>query len=227
MLLNLELEEHVGKSFITWAAALVALLVISSDAGADVLFQSAKNVLSGSFTDTSGVETGSSFYSGANFQVTAPVHVSAIGGDFGNEITLGNNQIFGAIVPVANLTAAPVPPDLSSNVLASTLITLPAASVSGDVSGAVSLDLSPGFYGVIFGAGKFGATGDTIAVETLDQLPANTQGSPTYAIDQSSGTMYVQAPGARYFVDGTVPEPASMAILAGVGSWMGARRRRH
>jgi hypothetical protein len=205
--------------------AVIAILVISPGAGADVLFQSAQNLISGSVASgPGGVETDSTYFSGANFAVTTPVHVTQIGGNFGNLVAIGNNEIFGAIVPVASLSAAPVPADLSSNVLASTLITLPSVNMSADVSGAVSVDLSPGDYGVIFGSGKFGATGSTIAIETINGLQANTAGTQTYVLRQSDGAMFTQAPGSRYFV--IVPEPAGATIIAATGVMLSRRRLR-
>ena len=207
--------------------ALVVSLCVSTPAGADVLYQSAQKLVSGAVgNQLGGIGTDSSFFSGVNFQVTTPVHVTRIGGHFGNAIVAGNNEIFGAIMPVTSLTAAPQPADLSSNVLATTLITLPAADFTDDVGGNLSLNLSPGFYGVVFGAGKFGATGDTLAVTTLNNQQANTSGAVTYALRQSDGAFFTQAPGARYFVEGTVPEPASAATLAVAAALAAARRRR-
>jgi len=205
---------------------LAASLIVTPRAGADVLYQSATNVLSGSMTGPSGIETDSSFFSGVNFHVSTPVHVSQIGGNFGDFVSAGNNEIFGAIVPVASVKAAPVQADLSSNVLATTLITLPVAGQSADVFGNLSLDLSPGNYGVVFGSGKFGATGETIAITSWNSVPANTGGVVTYTLRQSDGAFFTDAPGARYAVLGTVPEPASAAMLALVGIAAVAIRRR-
>jgi hypothetical protein len=199
----------------------------AANARGDVLFQSATNVLSGAMTSPTGLGTNTSFFSGVNFHLSTSAHVSQIGGNFGDFVTVGNNEIFGAIVPVAGITSAPVPADLSSNVLATTLITLPAAGQSADVFGNLSLDLSPGFYGVVFGSGKFGATGSTMAVTKWDAVAANTGGVQTYVLRQSDGAFFTQVPGARYAVLGTVPEPASIALMTAAAATALLRRRRH
>ncbi len=205
------------------ATAMIAAVAPEIALG-DVLYQSATNVLSGSMTNPSGVGTDSSFFSGVNFHVSTSEHVSQIGGNFGDFVSPGNGEIFGALVPVASLTSPPVPADLSSNVLATTLITLPAAGQSADVFGNLSLDLAPGFYGIVFGSGKFGATGGTLAVTKWDAVAANNGIFQTYALRQSDGAFFTQAPGARYVVIGTVPEPTSAAMI-GVAATALLRRR--
>ena len=208
----------LGSSMITAAAI--------SPARGDVLYQSATNVLSGSMTNPSGVGVDSSFFSGANFHLSTSAHLSQIGGNFGDFVSPGNGQVFGAVVPVASLTSPPVPADLSSNVLATTLITLPAAGQSADVFGNLSLDLTPGFYGIVFGSGKFGATGSTLAITKWDAVAANTGGVQTYALRQSDGAFFTQAPGARYVAIGTVPEPSSAIAVVGVAATAALSRRR-
>lgn len=213
---------------VLFALLLGSSMITAAAARGDVLYQSATNVLSGSMTSPSGVGVDSSFFSGANFHLSTSAHLSQIGGNFGDFVSPGNGLVFGAVVPVASLTSPPVPADLSSNVLATTLITLPAAGQSADVFGNLSLDLTPGFYGIVFGSGKFGATGSTLAITKWDAVAANTGGVQTYALRQSDGAFFTQAPGARYVAIGTVPEPTSVAML-GVAATALLRRhgRRH
>jgi len=187
-------------------------------AKAALFYQSATTLRTGATTGAGGVQTDTEFYSGVNFQVTTPVTVDHIGGHFYNSFVNGNNAIFGAIVPVTGQFNPPAPADLSSNVLATTLITLPPQGTSDNVKGALSLTLQPGWYGEIFGSGRFGATADfTIAVATRDDGAANAGLVQTYALRQPDGAFFRQAAGVRYFVEGTVPEPGTAGLLIAVG----------
>jgi hypothetical protein len=213
--------------------AVACLLSLAPAAKADFLFQSATPLISGPFSNASGVATGTQFFSGFTFQVTTPVHVTDIGGDFA--ATVEGGQIFGTIVPVSGPLAPPNPADLSNNV-GTTLLDLPSPLLtSANISGNLSADLSPGFYAVLFGSGKFGATSDfAIAITQQDGQQANAPiaGVLTYVIKEFDNSLIPQAPGARYFVEGTfiqppaVPEPPTalllaigMAVLFGITFW--------
>jgi hypothetical protein len=158
--------------------------------------------------------------------------VTDIGGHFFTPFTVGNNKIFGALVRVSGPSAPPTPADLSgSDVLGTTLITLPPALTSDNVSGPLSLTLTPGWYAVIFGSGKFGATSDLASSIILsDGQPANVNGVVTYALRQSDGLQLFEQAGSRYFVEGQLlaaPEPSTVALLAvGLGIIGLARRAR-
>src|SRR5579863_4594632 len=100
-------------------------LFATAPARGNLIFQSATTVLTGPVTTgASGIETDNFFYSGVNFFLPTTTVVSAIGGNFASITAGGNNEIFGAIVSVAGQNAPPVPPDLSSGVLGTTLITV-------------------------------------------------------------------------------------------------------
>jgi hypothetical protein len=202
----------------------------AAPARGDLIFQSATTVRTGPITTgAGGIETDSVFYSAVNFFIPTNTIVSAIGGNFAGITASGNNEIFGAIVPVSGQNASPVPPDLSSGVLGTTLI--PVNNNRLDVlSGTLNLTLTPGWYAEVFGSGRFGATGGlTVAAVTLNGQPANSNGIATYALRQSDGMKFDQAPGARYFVLGTaaVPEPSSAVLsLAGFAALLAVARRR-
>jgi hypothetical protein len=199
---------------------LVLAMLAGAPARADLIFQSATTVLTGPITTgVGGIETDEIYYSGVNFFIPTTTIVSAIGGNFAAVISGGNNEIFGAIVPVTGQNAPPVPPDLSSGVLGTTLITLNVGRLD-ILSGTLNLTLSPGWYAELFGSGQFGATaGLTLAAVTLNGQPDTSNGIVTYALRQSDGMQFLQAPGARYFVLGTiVPEPSSAVVSLGLAA---------
>jgi hypothetical protein len=206
-------------------SVVAVLLSLPPATKADVIAESATPLISGPWhSSISGVQTNSGYFSGFDFHVASAVQVTSIGGDFGIGYPTGNNEIFGAIVSVSGLYAAPASSDLSSGVLGETLITLPSNFTTANVSGNLALDLSPGYYAVLFGSGLFGATGSATAVYFQDGALANSAvpGVFTYVLRQSDGAQIFQFPGSRYFVDGTpgggaaVPEPAT-AVILGVG----------
>ena len=195
---------------IGFGSAIALLFIFSAPAKGALLFESATTAKTGPLTfPAGGIRTDFDVFSGVNFFVDSTVHVDRIGGNFHQSQVSGNNQIFGAIVPVDGMLDPPDPADLSSNVLGTTTINLPLNSfVTEIVSGPLSLTLSPGWYGIIFGSGKFGATGEGIATTQDADGPVNTNGILTYALLQPSGQQSIQAPGPRYFVK-VVPEPSS------------------
>jgi hypothetical protein len=216
-----------SKTFL--AGALFAFSALASSASADILyFQSATTTFTGLSADNfAGVETDSTFYSGVDFQVTSPIHVTQIGGLFASGLPSPGN-IFGAIIPVASLSTAPNALTITNTAVAHTLLTLPATG--GDVeniSGSVSVNLAAGSYALVFGSGLYGATASAAATESVasGSVLTTTGGETTYALRTSDGTEFLQAAGARYFVD--VPEPTSALLLFSLSTptLLGRRRR--
>jgi hypothetical protein len=214
-------------AFVGSLTVVVYFAGLAAPARAGLLFESATTAVTGPASNYSFIDNDSSFFSGVNFFLASPAKVSDIGGHFITPFVNGNNEIFGAIVRVNGPTDPPSPFDLSGpDVLGTTLIKLPpVANDSENESGALSLALTPGWYAVIFGSGKFGATAEgSGAIVVSDGLPANTNGVNTYSLRQSDGLQIIQAAGARYFVDGeltanAVPEPSSAyLLLIGLGA---------
>jgi hypothetical protein len=217
--------------FVGTLTLVVYFAGLAPPARAGLLFESATTAVTGPTSNYSYINNDSNFFAGVNFFLASPAQVSDIGGHFIEDFRNGNNEIFGAIVRVNGPTDPPSPFDLSGpDVLGTTLITLPPPNDSENESGPLSLALTPGWYAVIFGSGKFGATSQNSgAIIISSGAAANINGVLTYSVRQSDGTQIFQAAGARYFVEGqlvtdAVPEPSSaLLLLVGLGALTAVR----
>jgi PEP-CTERM motif len=141
----------------------------------------------------------------------------------------GNEEIFGAIVPV-NL-ATGLPPQtietLASTVLGAVAFT---PTANGDTTVDLPPLLGPGTYAVVFGSGLFGATGDAdlLAGEDIAGSPAVFEDD--FGVDGNFNPLTgsfgpASESDVRLFVN-AVPEPASVTLLgAGLVFASLARRR--
>ena len=158
------------------------------------------------------------------FEVTSSVQLVSVGGFFEN-LTGADRKIFGAVVGLSGPNDVPDSLDLTtSDLIGTTLINVLLGS--GDFSGSLSLGLTPGWYALGFGTGKFGADSMTgigapdiempsLSVDLSPQLPftAVQAGCPYCAPPQFINQL--QTP--RFFAF-AVPEPATLTLLAmGVG----------
>ena len=208
-----------------WRGVAIALgLLAAASAGA-----ASAGVVYESATYTS-LDTGDYILSnndliGASFTVAQTTHVTGIGAQFGDPFDPNPGTIFGAIVPLAALSAFPAgsSDDLASISLADVVFSVPSGS-QGDVVVPVSATLAPGAYAVIFGAGQFGSDADGFAAIGDDNNPV---GSPTLIRSFfSTGWESFDDTGVRLDVQGAVPEPATWGLMiAGFGG-MGALLRR-
>jgi hypothetical protein len=128
-----------------------------------------------------GIPVDSSYYSGVNFEISETTRIKRVGGNF---ITSSSGQVFAAIVKLSSINGAPSPPNLSgTDVIGHTLISLPSGGFSiADASAPLDMTLEPGFYGLWFGSGRFGATG--------------------------TGTLYSQNPDVGSWYSWTQPQPS-------------------
>jgi hypothetical protein len=214
------------------ASALVALVALAQPAAADVLFQSATIdpnavindntlVLQGDGTTAGNGFVGGSVFIGADFTIAGPKQVTSIGATFADTaFTLNSGAIFGAIVQVDPTTGLPTQPveTLSSITLGEVTFT---PTQDGDTTAALSLLLQPGTYGLVFGSGLFGATGVADLLEGNDLV-----GSPFIFANQFAPFQQdFTGIDPRLFVN-AVPEPDSLALLAGGLLLLTAVRRR-
>ena len=174
----------------------------------------------GQFFDTaSGAATGTSasmndrFWLLHRFQVTSTVTIGTVGGHFHHPgcAPIGRRTAFAALVALTGSSDVPDSVDLStSDVIATTLITVP--GFPGGVGEApLTATLSPGWYGLAFGTGEFGADlipngvspPDCLGMDSLDTDLEPSQFPLT--IDRTAGTFVNSAVKLRFFATQVFP----------------------
>ena len=141
--------------------------------------------------------------------------VESIGGHFDNRLAT-SQTIFGAIVQLSSPVDFPDSLDLTTpDVLGTTLISLdPGRS---DSAGALPIELAPGSYAVEFGTGAFGASGSALSMPILlTDLDPGELDFVAVQVGHPSGVspgFHAQAPSARFFVTGVIPEPSTLSLL--------------
>lgn len=150
-------------------------------------------------------------FSGVRFGLTQPSVTTRVGGHF-TASDGGGGTFFGAIVSLESPDDLPDSSDLSTpDVLGSTLLEFPQSSA--DVYGELSLELQPGWYGVVFGSGLFDASGGGATIN--NNLDINT---PDF-IGRGTAGLWGQVPslaasGQRFAVLGSpIPEPSTLLSL--------------
>ncbi len=185
------------------AAGLLAACAATCSAQS-IVYQRASLGTTG-LTSGSGIAADSQFFTGWRFEVSGgPVITSRIGGHF----FPGSGFIFGAIVRLTGPNDDPDTFDLTTpDVIGTTLIETPFAGCSCDDSGPLSVTLTDGWYLVIFGSGRFGATGfgpgliaqDPATAATGSQLnityrqPSHPAGQGGPFLQGSVGRVWVEA----------------------------------
>jgi PEP-CTERM motif len=211
----------------TLRASLLLAAALATPAKADIIYQSATAGSSpngGFVVQGDGTTNGSNIIGGV-FSVTQTSQVEDIGGNFITSAPgSSSGPIFGEIVAVPNGASAPAQSIENLVALARVVFT---PTTDGDFKAALSVLLGPGTYAVLFGGNLTDASG--FATLSDGNTPV---GSPSLfednfgAADPSPWDNFAPAD-TRIFVDGTIPEPASLTLLAaGLGMLGLARRRR-
>lgn len=159
-----------------------------------------------------GLSIDNAAHGGARFYLDTPVLVEEVGGHFVKLAGTTGGTFYGAIVRLDSETDLPDSRDLSTpDVLGSTVIGFP--DVSSDVYGELDLRLEPGWYGVVFGSGRFGANGVGGAPRTNSDLGSPSRFMSISGLAWGNGIPGIGT-GVRYVVRGhAIPEPTSIAIV--------------
>ena len=171
---------------------------------AAIVYQSAESGPTGQ-TSGSGVMVDNEFFAAVNFEVTQTVVTGRVGAHLFSFVDDG--PVFAALVRLDGPLDVPDEPNLSGDdVLGATLIQT--VWPSDNVSGNLRLTLEPGWYAMVIGTDRFGASG------TADLVGNNVLvGTPRiYSIRQSDGAIILQASPIRFFVD-TIPLPLFEKIV--------------
>jgi hypothetical protein len=157
-----------------------------------------------------GLAVDSNFYCGWRFEVTnGPIQTVDIGGHF----FAGEGTVFGALVALSGPNDDPDPIDMTGpDVLGTTLVTLPpSAGGSQPVQGPLSLTLQNGWYLVVFGAGRYGATtgGASLFAQDPSTAVPGVQLNITYRQPTSpfGSGVFLQGSVARVFVEYSTGAP--------------------
>jgi len=204
------LQRHGSSMKSAVVSICVAGLVFGSLCGSSfgaVVYESATAGSGGSVGDAINKYA----FEGIRFQITASTQVNEIGGRFSSSEVFASSSIFGALVSLSSATDVPDSLTLNTpDVLRTGLLYVPPRS-NGDVSLDISsITLAPGYYGVVFGSGLFGATGNV-------QMPYNnTAIGPQSAFYYTNGntnwaSFTPNSTPARFFVAST-PEPGVAVV---------------
>jgi hypothetical protein len=201
------------------ALAVFVLLGVGLGRGrADILLETADytNALTPAYI------VGANQFVGARFHVSGTVAVDHIGAHF---VRSDGGQLFGALVSLSGSPAFPAGTPGNFNPIAETTFSVP--NKAGDFLTGLSATLGPGDYALVFGSGRFGATGGAaLAGGDTDK------GTPSTFYSSTSNWVNNPLTGSRFLVTGQAqvsldgegvgdrpsdsPEPATLA-LAGIG----------
>jgi len=158
---------------------LAATLLLPTGAGASIIFQSA--TLGTTDGPSVVIENDSTFEFalGVRFQVTSTVQVTGIGGGVWS---LTQRELFGELFALSGPADLPSGDPLNSDPLA--LVSFVAPTSLQDFSVPLSITLTPGYYGLVFGAYPSGSVGGVIGPEASGLMTID--GSDLPGTDASS-----------------------------------------
>jgi len=219
-------HSHIRSKLLRWTMALGLLVCVP--AHAEVIFQSATLGPTG-LSWGNGWEIAGGEDLAVRFQLLNTYDVTAVGGNFVSSGPVPNGTIFAAIVAIGGPTAFPGTPG-SFTPLASATLTAP--SSSADIRVALPVTLGPGWYALVFGGGRFGATGNALAPGSDHDLSGVSYFVGAGVSDPGSHWANGEISDTRFVVEGTlsegtVPEPGTGVLWVSGGLWLAWLKRRN
>jgi hypothetical protein len=220
------------KALIAVSMLYVSGAVLPIVARADALLETANFPVT---STVSGFSVGSLQFVGARFSVSQPTQITDIGGVLKINQTGspsdGNLQLFGAI---SALGVNQLPADTPSTFQPLATVTFSPEFIFGqDTLVPLSVLLAPGDYTLIFGSGRFGATGQGFLPFMSGDTPQASYFRGAFPLPGQDHWINPEPPihDARFVVMGNVvPEPSAITLASfGIGTLFvvaaGHRRR--
>lgn len=193
---------------------MVFAMLVADISTAAMVFQSAEFGQTGltrdqlDSQDISASNVASFNYVGVRFEIGSTTAITQIGGHFIGGFS--EDTFFGAIIALADGSDFPNSDDLSTpDVIGVTSMNFP--HPSAEVYGGLQRTLDPGWYAVVFGTQRFGATGRGSAMRNGTDI-----GSPSYIAWQPENGWFEQSDffaDYGFVVEGRViPEPSTVSL---------------
>jgi len=189
------------------AAVLVVLLLLNVSHGEIIL-----DTASGA-PHSAGLYLEDDYWAFHRFELTNPTNIESVGGYFYRRFEVYPDSVFSAVIELSGPSDDPDSMYLTTpDVLATGLVPLDVDR--GAYFGNLSLSLPPGWYGLAFGTGAFGApSGGKVFMPYLSEDLDPAQSMIGISHYYSSYTIYSQP--FRFFVStDPVPEPSTLFLLA-------------
>lgn len=180
--------------------SIITALAALAPAHASIIFETRPSGVAGG-----GQGIGANIFPGHTFRVHDRIDVSALGAYVS---AFADNSVFAALY---RLSTPDTLPDVigESNFLGATLLNVGPGGAS-DVSGVTSLTIEPGWYSLILGTGRHGATAANGAVSLNNTGTAahpDTWSLP-YTINATTNARTLSGSTTRYFIEGATLPPA-------------------
>ncbi|MFN7936539.1 MAG: PEP-CTERM sorting domain-containing protein [Bryobacteraceae bacterium] len=193
---------------------LLGMLGFAVSSMASVIVESGN--FTGTWSGTGSQQVNQEKFMGWRFTLASDFHITRLGGSIylspiGCPCT--GSTMFGAIVPIADMSSFPDPPATFTPVLSVLLHPPVNYNAASPASESVDAVLSAGTYALVFGSGRFGADaghwGAMAAIGSTVTVPNSNLNGSTISNDWGAWTN-----GNYYFVEGDfVPEPSTLVLM--------------
>jgi uncharacterized repeat protein (TIGR01451 family) len=199
---------------------LVPVVGLAGEPEDPILFESSAPGVAGG-----GLGVSANYFPGHTFRLTERAHISAVGAQLKSFTA---TSVFAGLYRIGT-PVSPADVVNDSNLVAVTLLDVPAGGSVSEVSGAMDVDLEPGWYALMIGQGRHGATATGLAVTLVPTgNPKPPQSWGPYSVNTTTGNLVLQQTSTRLFVRGQLlppePPPAGQFVLetARPAAWWGS-----